>query len=86
MIYFRNSQQPKENDIEGNIADKKGDGMDVDGGDGKTRAGDAEDDAHILQSLFEMTGIQSALKHDQIMDAARPESVIMEKEGIFESF
>ncbi|KAL1924938.1 uncharacterized protein VTP21DRAFT_4592 [Calcarisporiella thermophila] len=40
---------------------------------------DADD--RILQNLFEMTGIQSALKHDAIMDSHHQEDVIVEKEA-----
>jgi DNA excision repair protein ERCC-6 len=36
---------------------------------------------HILKSLFEMTGIQSALQHDQIMDSASHDTVFVEREG-----
>jgi DNA excision repair protein ERCC-6 len=34
-----------------------------------------------LKSLFEMTGIQSALQHDQIMDSASHDSVFVEREA-----
>lgn len=40
-----------------------------------------QEEDHVLQSLFEMTGIQSALKHDQIMDSASHDAMIIEKEG-----
>lgn len=36
---------------------------------------------HVLKSLFEMTGIQSALHHDQIMDSASHDAVFVEREG-----
>lgn len=36
---------------------------------------------HVLKSLFEMTGIQSALQHDQIMDSASHDTVFVEREG-----
>ncbi|RCI03157.1 hypothetical protein CU098_000671, partial [Rhizopus stolonifer] len=36
---------------------------------------------HVLQSLFEMTGIQSALQHDQIMDSASHDTVFVEQEA-----
>lgn len=44
---------------------------------------DGED--HVLKSLFEMTGIQSALQHDQIMDSASHDAVFVEREGNFNS-
>lgn len=34
-----------------------------------------------MKSLFEMTGIQSALKHDQIMDSASHDAVLIEREA-----
>ncbi|KAL0145871.1 DNA dependent ATPase [Mucor lusitanicus] len=40
---------------------------------------DGED--HVLKSLFEMTGIQSALQHDQIMDSASHDAVFVEREA-----
>ncbi|GAN09141.1 conserved hypothetical protein [Mucor ambiguus] len=40
---------------------------------------DGED--HVLKSLFEMTGIQSALQHDQIMDSASHDTVFVEREA-----
>lgn len=42
----------------------------------------AED--NVLKSLFEMTGIQSALQHDQIMDSGQQERVLADNEGILE--
>ncbi|KXS20289.1 hypothetical protein M427DRAFT_52512 [Gonapodya prolifera JEL478] len=47
---------------------------------GNTGAG-PDEDSRILKSLFEMTGVHSALKHDVIMDSANPEFVIVEKEA-----
>lgn len=46
------------------------------------QAEDNED--NVLKSLFEMTGIQSALKHDQIMDSASHDAVFIEREGTLE--
>lgn len=45
-----------------------------------SNSNDGED--HVLKSLFEMTGIQSALQHDQIMDSASHDAVFVEREGI----
>ncbi len=39
------------------------------------------DDSRILKSLFEMTGVHSALKHDVIMDGANHEGSIAKKEA-----
>ncbi|RUS24686.1 putative RAD26 [Jimgerdemannia flammicorona] len=73
---------PNEDDADDQVAIKKEDGMEVEGG-ASYGAGSAADESHILKSLFEMTGIHSALKHDQIMDAARPEDMIVEREGAY---
>ncbi|KAI8971092.1 SNF2 family N-terminal domain-containing protein [Pilobolus umbonatus] len=40
-----------------------------------------EADDNVLKNLFEMTGIQSALKHDQIMESASHDSVFIEQEA-----
>ncbi|CEP17812.1 hypothetical protein [Parasitella parasitica] len=40
-----------------------------------------ENEDHVLKSLFEMTGIQSALQHDQIMDSASHDAVFVEREA-----
>lgn len=40
-----------------------------------------DNEDHVLKSLFEMTGIQSALQHDQIMDSASHDTVFVEREG-----
>lgn len=42
-----------------------------------------DNEDNVLKSLFEMTGIQSALKHDQIMDSASHDAVFIEREGIY---
>ncbi|KAK9701560.1 DNA repair protein rhp26 [Basidiobolus ranarum] len=39
------------------------------------------DEDRILSSLFELTGIHSALKHDTIMESARQEDIIVEQEA-----
>lgn len=44
-----------------------------------------DNEDHVLKSLFEMTGIQSALQHDQIMDSASHDAVFVEREGDFDS-
>lgn len=45
----------------------------------KSHNDDNED--NVLKSLFEMTGIQSALQHDQIMDSASHDAVFVEREA-----
>ncbi|KAI9343810.1 SNF2 family N-terminal domain-containing protein [Pilaira anomala] len=40
-----------------------------------------ESEDQVLQSLFEMTGIQSALQHDQIMDSTSHDTVFIEREA-----
>lgn len=40
-----------------------------------------ESEDHVLESLFEMTGIQSALQHDQIMESTSHDTVFIEREG-----
>ena len=47
----------------------------------ETVAQDNNEEDHVLQSLFDMTGIQSALQHDQIMDSASHDTVFVEREG-----
>ncbi|KAI8378590.1 SNF2 family N-terminal domain-containing protein [Blakeslea trispora] len=42
---------------------------------------DNNEEDHVLQSLFDMTGIQSALQHDQIMDSASHDTVFVEREA-----
>ncbi|CAO3692442.1 unnamed protein product [Umbelopsis ramanniana] len=46
--------------------------------------GDSDDNENgdsILSSLFEMTGIQSAIQHDQIVDGADQEKMIVDREA-----
>lgn len=38
-------------------------------------------EANILSRLFENSGVHSALKHDEIMDSAKQENLIVEREG-----
>lgn len=38
-------------------------------------------DSHILESLFEMTGLHSALQHDQLVEKPRFEAILIEKEA-----
>ncbi|KAI8388380.1 SNF2 family N-terminal domain-containing protein [Radiomyces spectabilis] len=38
-------------------------------------------DDNVLKSLFEMTGIQSALQHDQIMESASQDTLFVEREA-----
>ncbi|GAA5816119.1 hypothetical protein MFLAVUS_009642 [Mucor flavus] len=40
-----------------------------------------ESEDHVLESLFEMTGIQSALQHDQIMESTSHDTVFIEREA-----
>ncbi|KAF9380668.1 hypothetical protein BGX21_002290 [Mortierella sp. AD011] len=50
----------------------------------KTAATDVSEDnseVNILASLFESSGVHSALKHDEIMNSARQESLIVEREA-----
>lgn len=42
---------------------------------------DGENDDNILNDIFSQTGVHSALEHDAIMDASRPETVIIEREA-----
>jgi hypothetical protein len=42
---------------------------------------DNDNNDNILSSLFEMTGIQSAIQHDQIVDGADQEKMIVDREG-----
>ncbi|KAI8583675.1 hypothetical protein K450DRAFT_268262 [Umbelopsis ramanniana AG] len=42
---------------------------------------DNENGDNILSSLFEMTGIQSAIQHDQIVDGADQEKMIVDREA-----
>lgn len=42
-----------------------------------------QEEDHVLQSLFEMTGIQSALQHDQIINSDTHDAMIVEREGLF---
>lgn len=48
---------------------------------GPGRARLPQDDSHILDSLFEMTGLHSAIRHDQLMDRPRQETVLVEREA-----
>lgn len=45
-----------------------------------TPAADA-DESRVLKSLFEMTGIHSAIHHDKIIESSRQEHLIIEKEA-----
>jgi DNA excision repair protein ERCC-6 len=47
----------------------------------RERQREEENEDNVLKSLFEMTGIQSALKHDQIMDSASHDAVLIEREA-----
>lgn len=38
-------------------------------------------DQNVLESIFAKSGVQSALQHDQIMDSARPELLLVDREA-----
>lgn len=38
-------------------------------------------DQNVLESIFSKSGVQSTLQHDQIMDAARPEMLLVDREA-----
>ncbi|CCG84055.1 protein of unknown function [Taphrina deformans PYCC 5710] len=38
-------------------------------------------DQNVLESIFSKSGVQSTLQHDQIMDAARPEILLVDREA-----
>lgn len=40
-----------------------------------------EAETNILSTLFASSGVHSALKHDEIMDSAKQEHLIVEREG-----
>jgi DNA excision repair protein ERCC-6 len=56
--------------------------QEADDNDGSEQDSDNENNDNILNSLFEMTGIQSAIQHDQIVDSAGQERMIVDREGI----
>jgi DNA excision repair protein ERCC-6 len=41
----------------------------------------SQDDSRLLSTLFASSGVHSALQHDSIMDASRPEAVLVEREA-----
>ncbi|KAI8970281.1 SNF2 family N-terminal domain-containing protein [Mycotypha africana] len=47
----------------------------------RERHENADSEDHVLQSLFDMAGIQSALQHDQIVDASSHDRVFVEREA-----
>ncbi|KNC97521.1 DNA-dependent ATPase RAD26 [Spizellomyces punctatus DAOM BR117] len=51
----------------------------------EARSGDVisleDDDSRMLRALFSKSGVHSALRHDVIVEAASPETVIVEKEA-----
>ncbi|KAG2174127.1 hypothetical protein INT43_004147 [Umbelopsis isabellina] len=53
----------------------------ADDNNGSEQDSDNENDDNILNSLFEMTGIQSAIQHDQIVDSAGQERMIVDREA-----
>ncbi|KAI9322570.1 SNF2 family N-terminal domain-containing protein [Dichotomocladium elegans] len=54
-------------------------GLEDAGEENAQRSKTSED--NVLKSLFEMTGIQSALEHDQIMESSAQDKVFVEKEA-----
>ncbi|KAG5355219.1 Protein CHROMATIN REMODELING 8 [Yarrowia sp. C11] len=50
-------------------------------GEEEKEPNDGENDDNILNDIFSQTGVHSALEHDAIMDASRPETVIIEREA-----
>jgi len=40
-----------------------------------------EAETNILSNLFASSGVHSALKHDEIMDSAKQEHLIVDREG-----
>jgi DNA excision repair protein ERCC-6 len=40
-----------------------------------------QDDSRLLNTLFASTGVHSALQHDSIMEASRPEVMLVEREA-----
>lgn len=40
-----------------------------------------EDDSRLLNTLFASSGVHSALQHDSIMEATRPEAMLVEREA-----
>ncbi|ORY79839.1 SNF2 family N-terminal domain-domain-containing protein [Protomyces lactucae-debilis] len=48
---------------------------------GTAAAEDQTGEENVLESIFARSGVQSALEHDQIMDAARPEQLLVEREA-----
>lgn len=48
---------------------------------GEEEKAEVENDDNILNDIFSQTGVHSALEHDAIMDASRPETVIIEREA-----
>lgn len=49
--------------------------------DGKIGATLPDENDRILQSLFSSTGVHSAIQHDDIMSASRPETLLVDKEA-----
>jgi DNA excision repair protein ERCC-6 len=46
-----------------------------------TASATPKDDSHILESLFEMTGLHSAIQHDRLVEKPRHEAVLVEREA-----
>eukprot|EP01137_Pigoraptor_chileana_P015084 Opistho-2@70578 len=57
-------------------------GGDVGGGGGEgAKAQHAKDDDYILSTLFKTSGVHSALRHDSIMETAKPEAALVQREA-----
>ncbi|KAK9478235.1 SNF2 family N-terminal domain-containing protein [Lipomyces japonicus] len=50
-------------------------------GQSKNRASSPTGDEGIMENLLANSGVHSALEHDEIMDAARPDAVLVEREA-----
>ncbi|KAG0243409.1 SNF2 family N-terminal domain-containing protein [Mortierella sp. GBAus27b] len=72
---FQQSSEPSS--LPGGVKDEEDEGFK------KSIKGDSHEssEVNILTSLFESSGVHSALKHDEIMDAAKPEDLIVEREA-----
>ncbi|KAG0309336.1 hypothetical protein BGZ98_003451 [Dissophora globulifera] len=70
--------------LPGGLKDEEGDEIDFKSNKDKDVSADGTHDSsevNILASLFESSGVHSALKHDEIMDSAKQENLIVEREA-----
>lgn len=54
---------------------------DWDSGGAETRGSSKSSDDGLLQGIFAKAGVEAALEHDAVMDAKRPDVVLMEREA-----